>query len=167
MADTVSLPLGFDVPAGWTPVDPAKAGAPGAVFVAVHAGGHDEFIPNITLSVRQRPDAATIAAIADEAIERLGRSMAGLDVVSRQEVGDAGAPGLTQVLRLRTGEGLDLVQTQVHLTVPAQDPAGRIVLEIACTATPGRARELAEDFQRFVGTVRLRRDVPTEEGETP
>jgi hypothetical protein len=166
MADTVSLPLGFDIPEGWTPVDPAQAGAPGAVFVAVHAGGHDEFTPNITLSVQQRPDQEPIAEIAEEAVERLGRTMAALDVVRRQEVGDAAAPGFMQVLRVRTGEGQDLVQTQVHLTVPAADLAGRVVVEIACTAAPDRARELAPDFQRFVGSVHLRRDVPTEEGET-
>src|SRR4051812_36797612 len=106
MTDTVALPLGFDIPEGWTPLDPAKAGAPGAVFVAVHDGGQDEFTPNITLSVQQRPDAASIAEVADEAVERLGRTMAALDVVSRQEVGDTAAPGVTQILRVRTGEGL-------------------------------------------------------------
>ncbi|MFD9965827.1 hypothetical protein [Amycolatopsis sp. NPDC058986] len=149
-----TLPLGFDVPDGWTPVDPERAGAAGAAFVAVRPTPGGEFTPNITLGVQQRPDPASIAEIAAEAVERLGRAMAGLDVLSRRAVGGPAAPGMTQVLRLRTGEGLELVQSQVHLTVPG--PSGRLVLELACTAAPADARALTGDFQRFVGSVHVR-----------
>lgn len=154
--DRVSLPLGFDIPDGWVAVDPASAGAAGAVFVAVHTETTEDFTPNITLSVVQRPDQARITDIADEAVERLGRSMATLEVVRRKEIGSEIAPGVTQVLRLRTGEGQDVVQTQVQLTVPGETPAGRLILEIACTATPEAARRLGEDFRRFVGSVHVR-----------
>ncbi|MFC4085728.1 hypothetical protein [Amycolatopsis samaneae] len=157
-----TLPLGFDVPDGWTPVDPGQVGAEGAAFVAVRSGPGGEFTANITVGVRQRPDPASIAEIAEEAVEGLGRTVAGLEVLSRRPVGGQAAPGMTQVLRLRTGEGLDLVQTQVHLTVPGAEPAGRIVLELACTATPEDARALTGDFQRFVGSVHVRHT----EGET-
>ncbi|ANN19045.1 hypothetical protein SD37_27755 [Amycolatopsis orientalis] len=163
--DRVSLPLGFDIPDGWVPVEPASVGADGAVFVAVRSGPAEEFTPNITLSVGQRPDGARITDIADEAVERLGRSMAALEVVRRKEVGTPAAPGVTQVLRLRTGEGRDLVQTQVQLTVPGASPADRLVLEIACTATPETARRLGDDFRRFVGSVHVRRDFTADEGE--
>ncbi|MFE0025161.1 hypothetical protein [Amycolatopsis sp. NPDC059021] len=151
-----TLPLGFDVPDGWTPVDPERAGAAGAVFVAVRPAPDREFTPNITLGVRQRPDPASIADIAGEAVERLGRMMAGLDVLSRRAVGGPSAPGIAQVLRLRTGEGLELVQSQVHLTVPGAGPGDRLVLELACTAAPADARALTGDFQRFVGSVHVR-----------
>ncbi|MFF4600879.1 hypothetical protein [Amycolatopsis sp. NPDC001319] len=163
-SDTVSLPLGFDVPEGWTPLDPAGAGAPGVAFVAVRPEAG--FTPNITLGVRQRPDPATLAEIADEAVERLGRTMALLDVVSRHDVGNATAPGLTQVLRMRTGEGTDLVQTQVHLTVPGADgPIGRVVLELVFTAEPEAAQRLTPDFRKFVASVHVRRTYPAGEGE--
>jgi hypothetical protein len=165
-SDTVSLPLGFDVPEGWTPLEPAEAGAPGVVFVAVHREPGADFTPNITLGVRQRPDAASLAEIAEEAVERLGRTMALLDVVSRHEIGGPAAPGVTQVLRMRTGEGQDLVQTQVHLTVPGPDgPVDRVVLELVFTAAPEAARRLTPDFRQLVASVRLRRENPAGEGE--
>jgi len=163
--DRVSLPLGFDIPDGWVPVEPSSVGAEGAVFVAVHRGTEAEFTPNITLSIGQRPDQAQITDIADEAVERLGRSMAALEVVRRKVIGTGIAPGVTQVLRIRTGEGQDLVQTQVQLTVPGASPAERLILEIACTATPEAARGLGDDFRRFVGSVHVRRDTTADEGE--
>lgn len=163
--DRVSLPLGFDIPDGWVPVDPASVGAAGAVFVAVHSEPAEDFTPNITLSVGQRPDGAEITDIADEAVERLGRTMAALEVVRRKVIGTGIAPGVTQVLRIRTGEGQDLVQTQVQLTVPGASPAERLILEIACTATPEAARRLGDDFRRFVGSVHVRRDITADEGE--
>jgi hypothetical protein len=120
--ETVSLPLGFDVPEGWTPLDPAGAGAPGVAFVAVHPEAG--FTPNITLGVRQRPDPATLA------------------------------------------EGTDLVQTQVHLTVPGADgPVGRVVLELVFTAEPGAAQRLTPDFRKFVASVHIRRNHPAGKGE--
>ncbi|WP_315660258.1 hypothetical protein [Amycolatopsis sp. PS_44_ISF1] len=165
-AETVSLPLGFDVPEGWTPLAPAEAGAPGVVFVAVHREAGAGFTPNITLGVRQRPDPAPLSDIAEEAVERLGRTMALVEVAGRHELGAADAPGLTQVLRLRTGEGQELVQTQVHLTVPGPDgPVDRVVLELVFTAAPEAARRLTPDFRQFVASVRLRRKNPAGEGE--
>lgn len=146
----MTLPLAFDIPEGWTAVEPGDSGA---VFVAVHPAPGEDFTPNITVSVQQRPDSASIVDIADEAVERLGRALAGLDVVSRREIGTEDAPGVTQLLRLRTGEGTELMQTQVHLTVPGPE---RVVLELACTASPEAARRLSGSFQRFVGSVHLR-----------
>ena len=157
MADLVTLPLGFDVPEGWTPVPPV---ASGVVFVAVHPNPEADFTPNITLGIQQRDDALPMKEIADEAVERLGRTMALLEVLDRQEVGSPAAPGCTQTLRLRTGEGQDLLQVQVFLTVPG--PAGRVVLELVCTAGPQDARTLAPDFRKFVASVHVRRETPQE-----
>ncbi|WP_409494226.1 hypothetical protein [Amycolatopsis sp. cmx-11-12] len=163
--DRVSLPLGFDIPDGWVPVEPSSVGADGAVFVALHSVPDGEFTPNITLSVGQRPDPARITEIADEAVERLGRSMAALELVQRKVIGTGVAPGVTQLLRIRTGEGQELVQTQVQLTVPGASPADRLILQIACTATPETARRLGDDFRRFVASVHVRRDFTADEGE--
>ena len=149
----MTLPLDFVIPDGWTAVDPGDSGA---VFVAVHAAAPGEFTPNITVSVQQRPDDATIDAVAAEAVERLSRTLAGLDVLVVRDVGEPAAPGVMQLLRLRTGEGTELIQTQVHLTVPGATPAERLVLELACTAAPATARRLAPGFQRFVASVHVR-----------
>ena len=149
----MTLPLDFVIPDGWTAVDPGDSGA---VFVAVHDASPGEFVPNITVSVQQRPDEASIDAIADEAVERLSLTLAGLEVLSRRDVGAPAAPGVMQLLRLHTGEGEELIQTQVHLTVPGSVPADRLVLELACTAAPATARRLSPGFQRFVGSVHVR-----------
>ncbi|AEK40774.1 hypothetical protein [Amycolatopsis mediterranei] len=149
----MTLPLDFVIPDGWTAVDPGDSGA---VFVAVHPVPGEEFTPNITVSVQQRPDEASIDAIAAEAVERLSRTLAGLEVLSRRDVGDPAAPAVMQLLRLRTGEGTELIQTQVHLTVPGATPEDRLVLELACTAAPATARALSPGFQRFVASVHVR-----------
>ncbi|WP_206797288.1 hypothetical protein [Amycolatopsis sp. MtRt-6] len=149
----MTLPLDFVIPDGWTAVDP---GGSGAVFVAVHDAAPGEFVPNITVSVQQRPDDTTLDAIADEAVERLSRTLAGIELLSRRDVGDPAAPAVTQLLRLRTGEGTELIQTQVHLTVPGATPVERLVLELVCTAAPATARRLAPGFQRFVASVHVR-----------
>lgn len=149
----MTLPLDFVIPDGWTAVDPGDSGA---VFVAVHDAPAGEFVPNITVSVQQRPDAKPIDDIAAEAVERLSRTSAGLDVLSHRDVGDPAAPGVMQLLRLSTGEGTELIQTQVHLTVPGATPEQRLVLELACTAAPATARALSPGFQRFVGSVHVR-----------
>jgi hypothetical protein len=155
--DRISLPFGFDVPDGWTPVDPEKVGAPSAAFVAVRPDSGGDFTPNITLSVRHRPDAATILEIADEAVERLGRSMAELDVLSRREVGAPPDNGVAQVLRIVSGSGQELVQSQVHLTVPGT--AGRrdrVIVELACTSAPQQSEPVVGEFQRFVASFHVR-----------
>ncbi|MFI5587181.1 hypothetical protein ACIA5G_19185 [Amycolatopsis sp. NPDC051758] len=149
----MTLPLDFVIPDGWTAVDPGDSGA---VFVAVHPVPGDEFVPNITVSVQQRPDEASIDAIAAEAVERLSLTLAGIEVLSRRDIGGPAAPGVMQLLRLRTGEGDELIQTQVHLTVPGAAPDQRLVLELACTAAPATARRLSPGFQRFVGSVHVR-----------
>ena len=156
----MTLPLDFVIPDGWTAVAPGDSGA---VFVAVHDAAPGEFVPNITVSVQQRPDDATIDAVAAEAVERLSRTLSGLDVLSRRDVGDAAAPAVMQLLRLRTGEGTELIQTQVHLTVPGATPAERLVLELACTAAPATARRLSPGFQRFVAGVHVRQHEGTQQ----
>jgi hypothetical protein len=168
--DRISLPLGFDVPDGWVPVDPEKAGAPGAAFVAVRPDTSGSFTPNITVGVRHRPDSATILEIADEAVERLGRSMAALDVLSRQEVGEPPEEGVAQVLRLVPPDGRELVQSQVHLTVAgAHGRQDRVVVEIACTTTPDQAASVVQEFQRFVSSFHVRPGMISvgEQGENP
>jgi hypothetical protein len=155
--DRISLPLGFDVPAGWQPVDPAAVGAPGAAFVAVRPGSDGGFTPNITLSVANRPDAASITDIADEAVARLGTTMAELDVLSRQEVGEPPEPGVAQVLRIVTPAGVELAQSQVHLVIAGKaGPVDRVVAELACTSTPDQAAAVTGDFQRFVAGFHVR-----------
>jgi hypothetical protein len=154
--ERISLPLGFDVPEGWQVVDPAANAAQGAVFVAVRPGGGG-FTPNITLSVANRPDSASITDIADEAVARLGTTMAELDVLSRQEVGRPPEPGIAQVLRIVTPAGIELAQSQVHLVIAGKaGPADRVVAELACTSTPDQAAAVTGEFQRFVAGFHVR-----------
>lgn len=169
-SDRIAVPLGFDVPDGWTPIDPERAGAPGAVFVAVRPGTDADFTPNITVGVQHRPDSATILEIADEAVERLGRSMAVLDVLGRQEVGEPPEEGVAQVLRIVLPTGRELAQSQVHLTVAgAAGRQDRVVVEIACTTTPERSSVVVHEFQRFVASLHVRPGMISveQQGEKP
>ena len=162
-AERIDIPLGFDVPEGWTTVDPATLGAR-AAFLLVRPSPDDDYTPSITIGVDRRADGADISALADESIDRLVAAVADVELVDRQPVGDQRAPGVTQVLRLRTAAGPSgparkLVQTQVHLAIPLGDTAAdRLIVEIACTCLPSQAASVIPQFQRLVGTFHIRKE---------
>ncbi|HEX3589383.1 MAG TPA: hypothetical protein VHV74_07110, partial [Pseudonocardiaceae bacterium] len=67
-----------------------------------------------------------------------------------------GAPGVAQVLRLRTEDG-ELVQSQVHLTIPLGDtPNDRLLVELACTCKPEQTPSVVADFQRLMASFHVR-----------
>lgn len=162
-AERIGVPLGFAVPEGWAPVDPASVGAPGAAFVAVRTGVPEGagFTPNITVGVDRRDDAPDVDEVADEAIGRLAAAVAELTVAERDRLGDQLAPCVAQVLRVRTTgrPALTLVQSQVHLVLALGDsPADRIVVELVCTCTPPQVPAVTGDFQQLVGSFHIRED---------
>lgn len=162
-AGRIDVPLGFDVPEGWTPVDPAALGVR-AAFLLVRPSPDEDYTPSITIGVDRRADGADISVLADESMDRLADAMADVELVDRQPIGDQRAPGVTQVLRLRTNAGpggpaRKLVQSQVHLAIPLGDTAAdRLVIEIACTCLPAQAAAVVPRFQRLVGTFHIRHD---------
>lgn len=162
-AGRIDVPLGFDVPDGWSAVDPADVGAAGVAFVLVRPTPDGEFTPNITIGVDRRSDDGGPADAARESLLRLEATMADVSLVDRQSIGDVNAPGVTQVVRLRPRPGpaapaRELVQSQVHLTVPLGDaPHDRLVVEIACTCLPTQTDAVIPDFQRLVATFHVRR----------
>ncbi len=163
--ERIDIPLGFDVPDGWTTVDPATLGVR-AAFLLVRPSPGEDYTPSITIGVDRRADGADIAASADESIDRLAEVLAEVELVDRQPIGDHRTPGVTQVLRLRTAAGSGgparkLVQTQVHLAIPLGDTAAdRLVVEISCTCLPAQAATVIPQFQQLVGTFHIRDDGP-------
>jgi hypothetical protein len=98
-----------------------------------------------------------VLEIADEAVERLGRAMAELDVLSRRVIGSPPDDGVAQVLRIVSGEGQELVQSQVHLTVPgAAGRQDRVIVELACTSAPQQSEPVVGEFQKFVASFHVR-----------
>src|SRR5205823_12318735 len=90
----IDIPLGFDVPDGWTPMDPATAGSPGVVFLAVRsAAAGSVFTPNITIVLDRRPEGVDLTEVADDSVERLSAVMDRLAVLDRKAVGDRTTPG--------------------------------------------------------------------------
>jgi uncharacterized protein YukE len=86
-----------------------------------------------------------------------GEPVAELDVLSRREVGSPPDNGVARVLRIVSGTGQELVQSQVHLTVPGT--AGRrdrVIVELACTAAPQQSEPVVGEFQRFVASFHVR-----------
>ena len=153
MADRIDVPIGFDVPDGWRAVDPTAAGV---AFVLVRDGDAGGFTPNVTIGVTRRDDDADIDEAAKESVRRLGSVASVVSVVDRQDVGNDRAPGLAQVVRLTTAEG-ELVQSQVHLTIPLGDgPRDRLVVELACTCRPDQAPAVIPEFQRLVASFHIR-----------
>ncbi len=151
--ERIDVPIGIDLPAGWHAVDP---GGSGAAFVVVKDGDWADFTPNVTVGVARRTDDADIETAAAESVRRLTEAHLEVSVVDRQEVGDDSAPGIAQVVRLRTESG-PLLQTQVHLTIPLGDtPHDRLLVELACTCRPDQAASVVPDFQQLVASFHLR-----------
>ncbi|MDV6014728.1 hypothetical protein [Haloechinothrix sp. LS1_15] len=157
MSTTLPVPMEFTLPEGWQSVPPDEAGSPGVALVAMHPASSEGFTANITVAGELRPDEASMATIADEAIVRL-RQGASVELQDRTEVGDEDAPGLTQLVRLATtvnDQQLDLVQSHVFLGIlDSEDPRKRAVIQLTLTATPGQFDTVVGDFQQFVRTAR-------------
>lgn len=158
MAATLPIPINFRLPDGWQPAPPDEMGVPGVAFVALHPASRDNFTANITIRGEVRNDAAPLAEIADESLERLRRHTARAEMTQRRNVGTSEAPGLTQLVKMRAeanGVERDLVQAQVYLSlVDTEDRRKRVVLELVMTTTATQFATLVEDFQQFVGSVR-------------
>jgi hypothetical protein len=160
--DRIDVPLGFDVPDDWEPVDPTSAGVPGLVFVAVRRGvpANAGFTPNITMGVTRRTDDVTVTELADEAIGRLAATGIELSMLERDLLAEQSAPCVTQLLRLRTDAAPGVVvQSQVHLLIPLGDtPTDRLAVEMACSCKPDQLAAVTGDFQQFVASFHIRAD---------
>lgn len=151
MMTRIGVPVGFDVPGGWTAVAP---GQDGLAFALVKDSMMPGFRPNVTIGVTRRDDDVDIAAAARDSARGLAESYR-VSIVDTQEIGGARAPGLAQVLRLRTKDD-ELVQSQVHLAIPfGSARRDRLVVELACTCLPDQIPDVIPDFQRLVASFHL------------
>jgi hypothetical protein len=159
MSTDLPVPIVFELPDGWRTAPPDAAGAPDAAFVALGPQPDQGFTANITIDGAYRPDDAALADIAHESAEHLRLAATAVEVVDRQEIGSAEAPGLTQTLSLSTtagGVARDLLQTQVYLSLlDVADPARRAVIRLVLTATAAQHPDVIEEFKEFLSTVRL------------
>jgi hypothetical protein len=156
-AERLDVPLGFDVPDDWRPVDPAAAGAPGAVVVLLREGvpAGAGFTPNITMGISRRIDDASVADIADEAIGRLAATGVEVSVLERDVVAEQATPCVTQLIQCQSGEQV-VVQSQVHLLIPLGDgPRDRLAVEMVCSSTPAQLPAVTGDFQHFVASFHI------------
>jgi hypothetical protein len=155
MATDLPVRIEFALPDGWLVTPPDEAGAPGVAFVALHPASANGFTANLTIAGQFRDPALTMAAIADESVRRLEDAVGQVHVRQRVDVGDADAPGITQVLDIQVGTEQKLVQCQVYVSMEDVDhPGRRAVLELVLTCTPEQLDAVFEDFQSFVRTVR-------------
>lgn len=158
MPSTLPVPIEFVLPDGWRPAAPDKVEELDVAFVALHPEGDASFTPNITIDGEYRPDTASLAAIADESVERMHHVAETVTLTARKEVGSGRAPGLMQELAFSAAPGgvrCDLVQTQVYLSMlDTEDERKRVVVRLALTATVHQYAPLSADFQDLVRTVR-------------
>lgn len=167
-AERLDLPLGFDVPDEWRPVDPAAAGAPGAVVVLVREGvpAGAGFTPNITMGLTRRTDDASVADIADEAIGRLAATGIEVSVLERDVLAEQEAPCVTQLIQCSEPERT-VVQSQVHLLIPLGDaPQDKLAVEMVCSCTPPQLPAVTSDFQHFVASFHIQAKKDRYRGES-
>ncbi|SFB35804.1 hypothetical protein SAMN05216266_10911 [Amycolatopsis marina] len=157
MHTALPVPIEFAVPEGWRAPHPEEAGASSGAVVAVHSGTTGDVTSNITVSCELRSDDAQLVDIADESVAGLRESGAAVEVLTRTEVGTSDSPGFTQILDItdarNAAEGR--VRCQVFLAMPdITGNSNRAVLQLALTTTRAQVSGLADDFQRFLGSVR-------------
>lgn len=147
---TIPVPLSFELPEGWRPI-PTQTDN---VFAAIHPSSANGFTANLAVSEQDRTDSATLPDIADESVHRLEAVGHNVSVQHRSQFGSPNAPGLTQIINL-SKNSLELAQCQflMSLTDP-NNPARRVVVEIALTATTAQLPDLVDDFEKFVSTIR-------------
>ncbi|MET7938247.1 hypothetical protein [Streptomyces sp. NPDC005322] len=158
MPATPPVPIEFSLPEGWQPASPDEVGPPGVAFTALHRQPDSGFTANITIDGDFRPDEATLADMADEAVERLHEVAESVVVTSRRELGSEAAPGLAQRLTLSAvtdGARRELVQSQVYLAMRDTDsPHKRAVVRLILTSTAEQEDSVVGDFQKFLRMVR-------------
>ncbi|MER7686182.1 hypothetical protein [Streptomyces sp. NPDC097610] len=158
MPTTLPMPIEFRLPEGWLPARPEGFDAAGVAFAAVHPQPDAGFAANITIEGEVPPDAATLADLADESVERLREVAESVVAAHRREVGSTDAPALTQRLTFTTvvdGARCDLVQSQVYLSLSdAEDPHKRAVIWLTLTSTAAQHDAVLGEFQDFVRTIR-------------
>lgn len=164
MSTRLPIPITFRLPEGWAAVDPDRAGAPHAAFVAIDPRADeaaDGFTPNITIAAQpKRPD-VSLAEVAEASVRALARG-GDVSVLRRAEFGSDAAPGLAQHLRVRTTAGRvprDLVQVHFFVTLrDAVDAAKQAVLKFVLTSTQVQAPAAVRDFDAFLATLAAARD---------
>jgi hypothetical protein len=159
MAATLPVPIQFELPRGWVAAPPDELGAPDAAFLALHPDDPPSgFTANITIGGAVRTDRATLADIADESVEALAANTTAATLETRSQFGEPGAPGLSQLVRIREqvgGAERALAQCQVYISMSdVDDETRRVVLQLALTATEAQLDDVLGDFQRFVASVR-------------
>ncbi|WP_225835955.1 hypothetical protein [Streptomyces sp. NK08204] len=158
MPTTLPMPIEFRLPEGWLPARPEGVDAARTAFAAVHRQPDAGFAANITVDGEAVPDAAMLADLADESVERLRGVAESVVVAHRREVGTVETPALTQRLALSVvvdGTRRDLVQSQVYLSLSdVEDSHKRAVIRLTMTASAAQHDAVLGDFQDFVRTVR-------------
>ncbi|OXM72492.1 MULTISPECIES: hypothetical protein [Amycolatopsis] len=162
MFTSMPFPVGFAVPPGWRPPEPAETGSPLGTVACVRSE------PDAVIAAGGgfRPGDASLAEIAGESVRDLRESGATVDVLQHTAVGTAGAPGLAQVLLVRAPAAAEVVHCQAFLALhDTEDHGKRAVLRFVMATTSAAAPELAEDFRQFLGSIRPGSD--QEDRETP
>ena len=157
--EQVTVPFRAEVPDGWEQVDPGSVGVPGASLVLLDRRRVGDFVANITVAIGRRSGVVDIVDVADEGIGRVAAAVQRLSVVERTRIGDDAAPGVAQLMQLRTpsgqsGEEQTLVQSQVHMSIGLSSEEALLV-ELACTCAEHEGAAVMPDFQQFVASFHV------------
>lgn len=146
----LSVPIEFELPAGWRPVPPDEVGLDLA-FVAIKLDTHGSgFTATIVVDGVDLPPGGTLVDLADGSAGALPSAI----VVARSAWQGPHGPRLSQALRLTTMAGTGLrrvlrVEEYLALPDPAR-PGGHGVVRALSTATVDQADAVASAFGTFV-----------------
>ena len=147
------FPIEIDLPAGWTPIDPASAGEPEAGYVAVRVDRTDRPVPtSLVISGLTVPaDQVNVPMLAGTHIERL-RTQLTVTVLSREA--DADGSQAAQLLRIDGGP-VPLNQIQIVMACPdTADPAVTGLLQIMLSCPADLLGAVGPEFRDIVASIR-------------
>jgi hypothetical protein len=157
---SVELPFAitFEVPQGWTLVDPESCGHPEAAYVAVRQeNSGDAVAPNFAVNgFTARGGPVDVAALADSYLAKM-QGQYPVAVLKRDVMAGDPASEAAQVLQIEFPVGdssLTVNQIQILNAFPdAVDPTVTAVLQLMLTCPAALFAQAGPEFTRFVASI--------------
>ncbi|MBV9514354.1 MAG: hypothetical protein JO280_10000 [Mycobacteriaceae bacterium] len=170
MTATLPFPITFDLPPGWSLVDPDEMGETDAAYVAVRERNRDDGFPtNLLISGLGVHGAVDITALASRHAEDLGQKYP-TTVVRRDDLSQGTTREVAQLLEVQyphENSTVALKQTQIITAYSDQhDPPSFAVLQVVMTCPETVFDDAAPEFATFLTTIKSQQppgpDEPTE-----
>lgn len=155
---SIPVPIEFRLPTGWEQVDPEEWGVVNTPFMAVRRGAPGDYVPVLTITGDWRLGYIDLTDIAEESVTVAQGQADEVKLLDRQDVGSERAPGIVQMLALKStinAKPYQLRQGQVLSSlIDINDPSRRVVVLYTVTCTEDQFPVVGREFQAFMTTVK-------------